>query len=733
MQNYATDVPLATSSQQSQRLPKTRSRISAACVRCQKRKIRCDAALPACSACQKAGANCVGGGKLREISHSYVNRLEARLQWLESIVRKNLPSIDLNRVPTDQSGDQKNYGPHDLEAPAPQNSGTHKNSPQDDDSLLEITEQVGLVSVSTGADLRYLGPSSGLFFTRFVLTGIGRKIQAKELSPSDSMNGVPLIPIDLLEVQPSDLPSAKEHAIWLSESYFETVHLQYPFLHEATHLETIRRMYDDIEVGPAAEFQVFMVLAIAATILSRQAKVQLSAEGYCASAMSRIDGIFQKASLTGVQCILLLQMYTLYNASSGLSLWTLHYHCLAWLIELGLQRSIQVSGLSHLEQEMRTRVFWCTYIMDRVLCTLMGRPLGIMDEQCDLRFPLDVNDDDLGSNRQTLGQTNESLTKMSSAIHLCKLATLNSEIKCVLYCVDRVYPPYTTPAITDLVKWKEDMLGRLHQWKEDIPQHPQGSPRCGTNLICEIKYHELVMLLCRPNPRIEHPSKMSLRECFSSAIECSTLYHKLYASSTLQYSWLSINSLFLCVIINFYCVWAPDGVADEVDFETLARALRCTSDVLSATGEYWPAAKRSRDVLDRVSTATLRRFTQKNKETGQIDRGSSGAQIAVNSSSTSGLGQTVDMFDANTVSGILPELQIANGGTGNSTFPPFYAEQADALMSTDILSYFMGSQGNMNINNFETFGECQPDMNGVMQNFFEDGFRDFDFGLQDHG
>ncbi len=672
-------------------------------------------------------------------TYSYVNSLEARLQWLESIVRKNLPSIDLNRVPTDHSDNLKIYRPHDLEGPASQDSGTHKNSSQDEESLLEITEQVGLVSVSTGADLRYLGPSSGLFFTRFVLTGVGRQIQAKELSPSDSMNGVPLVPIDLLEVQPSELPSAQKHAIWLSESYFETIHLQYPFLHESTHLETIRRMYDDIEVGPAAEFQVFMVLAIAATILSRQAKVQLSAEGYCASAMSRIDGIFQKASLTGVQCTLLLQMYTLHNASSGLSLWTLHYHCLAWVIELGLQRSIQVSELSHLEQEMRTRVFWCTYIMDRVLCTLMGRPLGIMDEQCDLRvsdmnlwnhselilflqLPLDVNDDDLGSNRQKSGQTSEPLTKMSYAIHLCKLATFNSEVKCVLYCVDRVYPPYTTPAITDLVKWKEDMLGRLHQWKEDIPQHPQGSPRCCTNLLCEIKYHELVMLVCRPNPRFQHPSKTSLRECFSSAIECSTLYHKLYATSTLQYSWLSINSLFLCVIIMFYCVWAPDGVADEVDIEMLARALRFASDVLSATGEYWPAAKRSRDVLDRVSTATLRRFTQKNKETAQVDRGSSRTQSAVNSSSTSGLGQTVDMFDANTVSGTLPGLQIGNGGIGNSTFPPFYAEQADALMSTDILSYFMGSQGNMNINNFETFGEYQPDMNGVMQNFFEDGF-----------
>ena len=678
--------------------------------------------------------------------NSYVTGLETRLEWLESVVRENLPSIDLNRTATHQSNDLGNHRINDPNRPASQDDGPQDKFPGDDESLLEITEQVGLVSVSTGADLRYLGPSSGLFFTRFVLTGLGRKIQAKDLSPSDSMNGVLSVPMDLLEIQPSELPSAQKHAIWVSASYFETVHVQYPFLHEPTFLDTVRKMYDHVEVGLMAEFQVFMVLAIGATVLSRRAKVQLSAEGYCASAMLRIDGIFQKASLAGVQSILLLQIYTLHNASSGLSLWILHYHALACVIELGLQRQIKVSELSAFEQEMRTRVFWSTYTIDRVLCTLMGRPLGIMDEQCDLRvshsnlwkhseltallkLPLDINDADLGSHQQRPGRVSGALTKVSTAIHLFKLATFISEIKCVLYCVDRIYPPYTTPATIDLVKWKEDMLGRLRQWKKDIPQHPQGSPLYCTNILCDIRYHEVIMLLCRPNPRIQHPSKTSIWQCFSSAIECSNLYHKLYAMSILQYSWLSINSLSLCVIVMFYCVWAPQGLADEVDFESLMRALRFTSDVLSALGEYWPEAKRSRDVLDRISTATMRRFTQNSKEADRTDRESSRAQEVDNISPTSRLEPRIDVFGTTTVPGTLPELQFENGGAVNGTCLPTYADQADPFMSNDIFSYFMGSEGNMNINNFEIFGDYQTSMDGVMQNFFEDGLRGPEYSL----
>ncbi|KAJ9612582.1 hypothetical protein H2200_004179 [Cladophialophora chaetospira] len=351
-----------------------------------------------------------------------------------------------------------------------------------------------------------------------------------------------------------------------------------------------------------------------------------------------------------------------------------------------------------------------------------------MDEQCDLRLPLDVNDDDLGSNRQKLAETSELLTKMSSAIHMFKLMTLNSEIKCVLYCVDRVYPPYTTPAITDLVSWKESMVGRLRRWRDDIPQHPQRSPRHWTTIMCEIKYHELIMLVCRPNPRMQRPFKESLRECFSSAVECSSLYHKLYATSTLQYSWLNINSLFLCVIIMFYCVGAPEGIADEVDLETLVRALRYTSDVLSATGEYWPEAKRSCDVVDRISTATMRRVTHGDKETTQITRGVLRAQSLVDNSSSSG--QPPDTLGDTMVPGSQPDLQFETGDAGQNTLSLNFADEADVFMSNDILSYFLGLEGTMNINNLEMYGQSQPDMNEVMQNFFEDGFRDVDHGAQ---
>ena len=341
------------------------------------------------------------------------------------------------------------------------------------------------------------------------------------------------------------------------------------------------------------------------------------------------------------------------------------------------------------------------------------------------QFPLDVNDNDLESDQQAPRKTVGSLTNMSSAIHLFELARFNSEIKRVLYCVDRIYPPYTQPAITDVARWQGDMLNRLRQWKEEIPQHPEGSVRCYMNLLSEIKYHELIMLVLRPSPLFQHPSKASLRECFSSAMRCSQLYHKLYTTSTLHYSWISAHSLFLCVITMFYCVWRPDGVADEVNLDTLMRALKSTSDVLSASGEYWPEAKRSRDVLDRISTTTMQRLTPKANET-QGDRKPSRSQPAAKISSNVSVEQPADINGMDLVFQNLPPLQFENGDGGNDPFSPFYGAQADSFTTTDMLSYFMGSGTDLNSNGAELQGEYYPSVDEMMHNFFGSELRDFE-------
>ncbi|TQW04333.1 C6 transcription factor [Cordyceps javanica] len=68
-----------------------------ACLRCQRRKIRCDGDLPACKNCRNVGAACTDGlsARLKDLPRAEISSLKARIAWLESIIRQRCPDIDL--------------------------------------------------------------------------------------------------------------------------------------------------------------------------------------------------------------------------------------------------------------------------------------------------------------------------------------------------------------------------------------------------------------------------------------------------------------------------------------------------------------------------------------------------------------------------------------------------------------------------------------------------------------
>ncbi|KAL4791077.1 hypothetical protein BDV19DRAFT_393440 [Aspergillus venezuelensis] len=36
--------------------------------------------------------------------------------------------------------------------------------------------------------------------------------------------------------------------------------------------------------------------------------------------------------------------------------------------------------------------------------------------------------------------------------------------------------------------------------------------------------------------------------------------HQLYIANSMHYGWISVHSLFLCLMAMFYCVWSPHGM-----------------------------------------------------------------------------------------------------------------------------------------------------------------------------
>ncbi|KAL2843869.1 fungal-specific transcription factor domain-containing protein [Aspergillus pseudoustus] len=614
-----------------------RARNRAACKRCQRRKIRCDGNLPSCSSCQKAGVPCINDGK-QEVHRSYIANMENRIRWLESIVRDKCSDIDLSRgpegppdtlnemaqleTPTEPSLNLDLDGPHSLQTGIGERSDPQaetspriivfgeENRSQTTSAVNEQPQQaheIGLVSLSPGGDPRYIGPSSGYFFAQRILSSAGcrRTPRASAQVAWDSAH----LSLELLN-SPAALPAQKESALDLSDKYFQTIHIIYPFLHKQSHMEAINRVYASQEENPLETFQVYMVLAVAALNLSRQCKVHLPVEGYYASAMKHLGYVCNHGSVASLQCLLLLMVYALYNPSCGINIWNLNYQCLASVVDLGLQRDVRASSsprITLFEQEMRTRIFWVVYTFDRTVCTMMGRPIGIRDEACDIRFPLTISDSDL--DRVTLdGQGyHETPSHMSYSVHVFRLAKLNSEIKYVMHSVNRDAPAYAFPPVRDISTWQQDMITSLDTWLAKIPPKVPGV-HFELLQLCRIRYHETMILLLRPSPGIPNPPDDILNACFQHGLALLQVFGDLYANGGLPYSRFVVHSIFLGTLVMLYCIWRLPWTAAKIPVSDLISRFNTAQNILSSIGEHWSEATRSRDCIKELSAVTIQRL-----------------------------------------------------------------------------------------------------------------------------
>jgi hypothetical protein len=321
--------------------------------------------------------------------------LQQRVQELEALLRRERASADLRGDETpsatrglDQEAIQQNPAEdHTAQVHSVQDiGGPHTQTA----SRTDLSHQVGLVSLSVGGDPRYIGPSSGYFFTK-LLSSAGKRREGH--LPRSDEQGISSwqqyerdVAMKAFQSTPCSLPTDKNSVRELSDAYFRTIHLVYPFLHKPTHQRLIDHVYDTPEPSHAARFQVTMVLSISAIILSRRSRVDLPGAGWCAAALEHFAHVQVEGSVHGLQCLILLLIYAMHSSSSRFNAWHINYQCLAMVLDLGLQRDPpETASLSQFQREMRTRIFMSVYSLDRKLATMMGRPIGLRDEACDLR------------------------------------------------------------------------------------------------------------------------------------------------------------------------------------------------------------------------------------------------------------------------------------------------------------------------------------------------------------
>ncbi|OAA71833.1 Transcription factor [Akanthomyces lecanii RCEF 1005] len=605
----------------------TRGRL--ACLRCQRRKIRCDGDLPTCKNCRNAGVVCADGlsARLKHLPRAEISSLKSRIVWLESIVRQRCPELDL------ENGQPQDIDPAMLDMSLEPDTSIITSV---DDTAQIITEpeeppetsrpaleqvlggnsssahEIGMLSLGASQDSRYIGPSSGYFLARVML---GKNCDS--ISGDEAQKNNVYIPGELIESCTGPLPlPPRPLAQRICDAYFEFIHPQYPILHHQTTLDAVDHMYQNDNVTPVMSFQVFMVLAVGATALSMRSKARLPNDSYCLAALEAFAQINIENSIQGLQCLLLLLVFALHSPSTRFNAWYLNYQCLAAVLDLGLQRNITVkSGISLLQQEMRTRLFWVCILLDRTICTIMGRPIGLRDEACELRLPLEIEDAMLNVPQD--GSASVRPLGVSYSIHLFRATKINSEIKYIANSIVQEAPRYAYPPQTDIHGWQKNVLQQLDEWQSNIPLDSQ-HPNEFMQLVCQLRYHGLCLLLLRPSPAIPKPTADALVRCYKSATESIQILEQMYRKNLLIHNWVSLHGLALAVLTLLYSVRAEPEVARVTQADALMGTIGSALGILSATGEHWVAAKRCRDILEDAAKSTVQWLQSQSAPTSQL-------------------------------------------------------------------------------------------------------------------
>jgi hypothetical protein len=484
-----------------------------------------------------------------------------------------------------------------------------------------LPHEVGLLSLSASEEPKYLGASSGVNFARMVFA------DAKDTDLLHSNNDMKDVKqhIPTSSAEPAQLPSL-ENCIALKKIYFETVHLQYPFLHEPTFDGYVQAvcLRDAQQLPPGCSFtiaqlHVFLVISIGAHILSIRTGPDLNSEGYYAAALRLADDVSLTGSLLGAQTSLLLAMRSLY-ATGGWNVWYLNAIIMATCIDLGLQRKCQPIPGEQSTAAMKRRVFWCAYALDRNLSIALGRPFSIRDECFDVEFPEETDNDEGLSNTNihagslavppSIGSST-SRTIFSNSISLFRITKIISNIKSMLY---RVSPSGGSWSF-DLPDWQMKTYQQLHEMGEQvrstlgIMRRASGScPQVTVAQLVELKIHDAIQLLFRPSPVFLRPTAVALGLCFDSAIETIRIYYrpKRYKEPPYPYTRLTEHSVFLSGLTMLYCHRHCQEVRQRASNEVFAEDIRSCSSLLGDLAQLWPTtALKSKAKFDSLAQATL--------------------------------------------------------------------------------------------------------------------------------
>ncbi|TVY26513.1 Positive regulator of purine utilization [Lachnellula hyalina] len=366
---------------------------------------KCDGKLPACTACEKSGraGECSSANDqfAKGKERSYVASLESRVEKLErrlAYARSRKASVAMHDIDAPFQMPDRKDSLANIRA-AIHGKAARRREAAD---VNELVSDFGFLSVNaTTRDFET--STSNMTFARLILAATNNDI--------------------LPESQPFQLPS-RPAAMVLIQYYLDHVYALFPVFSETALLNALDATYQE-NGRPVTEFEywlLYFVFAIASTAQSRSHRDALYVDGvhWVGRALHYADKVLMPGYVSQIQALLLLVQYSMLDPAHFDSWHLIGFACRA-VVDLGFhQDPPKEQQLDKKTAEMRRRIFYCVYSLDRSISMVHARSLSFTDDSTSVDFP-----------SLSLGLTSGAAAKSLTGPHSLESADLLFQLRCV--------------------------------------------------------------------------------------------------------------------------------------------------------------------------------------------------------------------------------------------------------------------------------------------------------------
>ena len=497
-----------------------------------------------------------------------------------------------------------------------------------------MAREAGLVRFSDNEECRFLGPSSGIAITRFVMEfakkqatrrtikevvphqaaeEIKRKFEGESAKPTSKV--YPLIS----SVAAPDLPN-RDLMDRLVDIYMVKAQYMLPLLHEPTFKTDLETVYNGSQ-DPTLNFQVRLVVAISMQKLDTQ--YAGLADSYYLAALPYLIGAVAKKDLSTLQCFALIAQYSLLTPTRTAAYWVVG---LAGKLcqELGLCEEETIakppngSRPNFLEIDMRRRLFWIITSMEYGLAHSLGRPstFGVTVDNINVNFFQLCDDKFITPDGLLPGH--HPIMKKCIAIHFLKMRLLQAEIRRTLYLRLRDAP------VNDQDPWFHDIQRRIDSWVLDCPKNDEGSGLSEAWFIG--RKNTMIVFIFRPSPQIPTPSLDAALRCYEAAVFNIHLQKKQVDLKLIDITWIFTQAINMALNTVLWSISYTD-VRQLHPLEEVRMHVQAALDAIASCADRWPGVRSALQLYENLIQSCLKAYeSDKIGESPFSDNVSSAAQ-----------------------------------------------------------------------------------------------------------